>query len=182
MGVKAGMNLATQSIEGDFPPDPKPRMRFHFGIIAEWRFSKFSFQPEWHYSGHGYQYDGATHSNLKVTFDYINVPLFAKYRITKQFSILAGPQFGMLFNHEFQDDSNSVDVIKEDYSTLFSRFETSIGGGFEYEFYNRTGLYIRYIHGITEIDGRVPYLNPTVAPFLSPTKNRTFQMGISYRF
>jgi hypothetical protein len=100
--------------------------------------------------------------------------MMAKWYITENLSMLAGPQFGMLFDHEFQDDRNSLTFDRDDYSTIYSRFEISYGGGFEWQFPSKTSLYVRYIQGITKIDQGVNYL--------VSTQNHTFQFGGAFRF
>jgi len=173
MGVKSGINIATQEVKGPYPFSIQPIVRTHIGVITELKLNKIGFQGEFMYSGHGCQYSGILNQQLKSTFDYINVPLMFKWYITDNLSLVVGPQFGMIFDQEFQDDRTGV-VTSEDFSTLYSRFETSVGGGIEWEFYNRIGIYGRYIYGITEIDEGISYL-----PF---TKNKTLQFGLSYRF
>lgn len=173
MGVKAGINLANQDVKGSYPSTTQSITRVHFGIINELKYKTFGFQGEFLYSGHGCRYKGITRRELKSKFDYINVPLMLKWYITENLSMLAGPQFGMIFDQEFQDDRTGV-VRKDDFSTIYSRFETSVGGGLEWQFENRTGLYARYIHGITNIDRGISYL--------TFSRNKTFQFGFSYRF
>lgn len=173
MGVKLGVNLATQEVKGPYPALVGNITRVHFGIITEQKFGKLGFQAEAMYSGHGCSYDGIIRKNLKSRFDYINVPLFAKWYITDHISIVGGPQFGMIFDQEFQDDRTGV-VRREDFSTRYSRFETSVGGGLEFQLDNGLGCYGRYIYGITKIDEGLP--------FLTFSKNKTIQFGLSYRF
>ncbi len=174
MGVKLGTNVATQSVKGNYPLQPGYITRVHFGVLTELKYAKFGFQGEFLYSGHGMQYDGIQVRGLKNKLDYINVPMMAKWYVTKNLSVLAGPQFGMLFDHEFQDDRNSFNYRSDDYSTIYTRFEISYGGGLEWQFENRMSIYARYIEGVTKIDDGVSYL---VA-----TKNHTFQFGVAYRF
>lgn len=174
MGVKLGVNIATQSVKGNYPSDPDNIARVHFGIITELKYPKFGFQGEFLYSGHGMKYNGIQQTGLKSKFNYINIPMMAKWYVTKQLSVVAGPQLGMLFDQEFQDDRNSFSFSREDYSTIYTRFEISYGGGLEFQFPNRTSLYVRYIQGITKIDDGVSYL--------ISTQNHTFQFGGAYRF
>ena len=50
--------------------------------------NRFSFQPELLYSGQG----------SSVNLNYLNIPLMAKYNLTKEFSLEAGPQIGFLLS------------------------------------------------------------------------------------
>lgn len=173
MGVKLGVNVATQEVKGSYPAAVGSVTRVHVGIITEQKFGKLGFQAEAMYSGHGCSYNGIIRKNLKSRFDYINVPLFAKWYITDNIAVVGGPQFGMIFDQEFQDDRTGV-VRRDDFSTKYSRFETSVGGGLEFQLNNGIGCYGRYIYGITKIDEDLP--------FLTFTKNKTIQFGLSYRF
>lgn len=99
-GAKAGLNLAT--ITGDLE-DIKSRTSFHIGGVAEIEINEdFAVQPELLYSAQGAKYDGFT-----LALDYINLPIMAKYFVTEEFSLEAGPQFGFLLSAKLKEDSSS---------------------------------------------------------------------------
>lgn len=174
MGVKVGLNVATQDPIGNYPRETSSIVRPHFGVVTEsLLFKSLALQADFMYSGHGCKYIGITRKELRSKFDYINVPMFLKWNITDNFSILGGPQFGMIFDQEFQDDRSGV-VQKEDFSTRYSRFEVSVGGGLEWKFDNGIGFYARYVYGLTDIDEGLP--------FLTFNKNKTTQFGFTYWF
>lgn len=174
MGAKAGFNIATQEPIGSYPREASSIVRIHFGVVTETKlYQQFGLQAEFMYSGHGSKYTGITRVQLKSVFDYINVPMFLKWNVNDNFSIMAGPQFGMIFDQEFQDDRTGK-VRKEDFSTKYSRFEISAGGGLEWKSDSGVGFYSRYVYGITDIDEGLPFLNFT--------RNKTFQFGFVYWF
>lgn len=99
-GAKAGLNLAT--ITGDLE-DIKSRTSFHIGGMAEITISEeFAVQPELLYSAQGAKYDGFT-----LALDYLYVPIMAKYFVTEEFSLEAGPQFGYLLSAKLKEDSSN---------------------------------------------------------------------------
>jgi hypothetical protein len=99
-GAKAGLNLAT--ITGDLE-NIKSRTSFHIGGMAEIEISEdFAVQPELLYAAQGAKYDGFT-----LALDYLYVPIMAKYFVTEEFSLEAGPQFGYLLSAKLKEDSSN---------------------------------------------------------------------------
>src|SRR5690606_27624389 len=99
-GPKAGVNFATISnVE-----DSKMLTGFYVGGVAEIKFTdKFSIQPELMYSAQGvkqesnYTIAGITiNESLTAKYDYINIPIMAKYYVYDGLSVELGPQFGFL--------------------------------------------------------------------------------------
>ncbi|MEM5540005.1 porin family protein [Olleya sp. AS48] len=101
-GAKAGVNFAT--ITGDETDGIESQTGFHVGVVAEIMISeKFSFQPELLYSAQGASdtfEDEFDKEEYTIKYDYINLPLMAKYYVAEGFSIEAGPQIGFLINSE----------------------------------------------------------------------------------
>jgi len=99
-GAKVGLNLAT--ITGDLE-NIKSRTSFHLGGVAEIEINEdFAVQPELLYSA-----QGATYDNFTLAIDYINLPIMAKYFVTEEFSLEAGPQFGFLLSAKLKEDSSN---------------------------------------------------------------------------
>ena len=85
IGVKGGLNIS--NFMSDDIEDNAIRTSIHLGVATEFIISdKWSFQPELYYSGQGVsnQTPGA-YSREK--FNYINLPLIAKYYATKHLSV-----------------------------------------------------------------------------------------------
>ena len=99
-GAKAGLNLAT--LAGD-TEGAKSRTSFHFGAVAEIMIKEdLAIQPELLYSAQGAKLDDST-----LAFDYLNVPIMAKYFVKEEFTLEAGPQFGYLLSAKLKDDSSA---------------------------------------------------------------------------
>lgn len=109
-GVKAGLNYS--SIVGDLTDGIKFRFSGHAGIFLEVRFTdKFSFQPELLYSSQGFQFSsdlGAIENNgssieqndfrTNVQFNFITIPVLAKFALNDGLNVQFGPQVGFLLN------------------------------------------------------------------------------------
>lgn len=134
-GVKGGFNIAT--IGG--ANDANSLIGFQLGGFAEinvWK--KLYIQPELLFSAQGAKFDGYYgERDYTVNLNYINVPVLAKYYITKQFSVEAGPQLGLLVSSENIEDEKSVDV------------GFNLGAG--YNFTDNFSVGIRYTIGLTSI-------------------------------
>jgi hypothetical protein len=115
-GAKAGVNFA--SVGGDETGDLDGRTSFHIGGVAEIVISeKFSFQPELLYSAQGAKASGSEPGfgsfESEYKFDYLNIPLMAKFYVAEGFSLEAGPQIGFLLS------------AKDDWTETFDGFTDS---------------------------------------------------------
>jgi len=102
-GVKGGLNLSTLS--GD-SPNISGR-----GAVLEVKFNdKFALQPELLYSEQGASAENGQLVNIetKLRLNYINIPILAKYYLTKGLSVEAGPQLGILIDAGVQDTIDGV--------------------------------------------------------------------------
>jgi hypothetical protein len=107
-GVKGGLNIAT--IGG--ANDANALIGVQLGGFAEinvWK--KLYIQPELLFSTQGAKFDGYYgERDQTVNLNYINIPVVAKYYITKQFSVEAGPQLGFLVSSKNIENEKSVDL------------------------------------------------------------------------
>jgi hypothetical protein len=107
MGIKGGLNL--NQIEG-VSFNNGFNYGYHLGGFAEIDFSKkFGIQPEllWNQSNTQVSAEFATlyptltnpnTLNQEVVLNYLSIPLLLRYNLGGMFSIVAGPQFGLLMN------------------------------------------------------------------------------------
>ncbi len=138
LGAKAGINFT--SVTGDNTSDITSITEFQsFGLVAEIPFSeKLSFQPELMYSAQGFDLN----EDL-VSLKYLNVPLMAKYYITKRLNIEAGPQFGYLLSAKQED--NDVD-------DNFNNIDFGVNFGLGYKLENGLNFGARYNLGLSNIN------------------------------
>ena len=171
-GFRAGINSSTFKLV-DFPEgvSAKGKIELVSGLFANFPVtSKFSIQPELLYSVMGgdiIRPDSAiatTHQKLA----YMSVPLQAKFKVAKSFSILAGPQFDFLTAASTNKDEHSVtnkdEIVKSD---------IALTGGIEYAPLPKLLLSARYIHGLKNVP-----LDQVEGSYF----NRGFQFSIAVRF
>ena len=164
-GAKLGLNLATISGPSGYTTKPG----FNLGGFAEIKISEeFAVQPELLFSTQGAKFKDD--SSVSTNLNYINIPVMAKYFVTKEISLEAGPQVGFLLSANVKDSSNSLD-IKDQSSTV--DFGFGLGGG--YEITENISVGLRYVVGLSKIN-KESFTGSTDA------KNAVFQLGVAYKF
>jgi hypothetical protein len=170
-GVKAGLNLADQKFSSDgVTVESKLKPGLHAGLFLTVMINeKFAVQPEVLYSMQGSKlaFDAFDY-NYETSFNYLAVPILARYNITDRISVHAGPQFGFLMSADIQ--VINVDV-KDDYKTI----EISGATGGEINIVGGLGAGMRYVFGLSQIhEGGIDDNGKT--------KNSVFQIYLTYRF
>ncbi len=155
-GFKGGLNLANlnELKSGEVSADTDSRTGYHIGAVLQLSVAEtFAIQPELLYSAQGTD---------DIDVDYLNIPILAKLKFAKVFSIEAGPQFGFVVNDgvkdAFADFESNVEAESFDISG-------AVGAGVEIsKFFGQ----IRYNFGLTDvIDG-------------FDGKNTAFQISVGY--
>ncbi|WKW47138.1 porin family protein [Myroides sp. JBRI-B21084] len=191
-GPKAGVNFA--NLNGDVE-NTKMLIGFHIGGFAEIKFNdKFAIQPEILYSAQGSKTEysetmmGVTYSaEADAKLNYINVPIMAKYFITDNFAVEAGPYVGFLasanskgsvkaagmteeFDEDIKDELNSVD------------FGLGLGASFNME----SGFFVgaRYNLGLSTIekDYTENVGGNQITVEAADIKNGVIQVSVGYKF
>ena len=149
-GVKAG--YLSSNFTGDFDGGDA-RSSFYIGGLVDFAVSeKFHVQPELLYSMEG---NGEDEGNL----DFINIPIMAKYYVSKGFNLQAGPQIAFVAGGgAVKDFAKSTD------------FRLGFGAGYELD----GGLFFdaRYnlgLSNVSDVDG-------------TDAGTTSFQVGLGYRF
>lgn len=143
LGIKGGLNVS--NVAGDVKNN-EIRTSIHIGFLSEFIVSdKFSIQPELLYSGQGYIYSDE-YTTQKNKFNYINLPVLAKYYILNNVSVEAGPQVGALIYSRSKTNEGSSKI--EDQSIV--DFSLNVGLGYEL----KSGVFFqtRYNHGLTNMN------------------------------
>ncbi|WP_026727605.1 porin family protein [Flavobacterium denitrificans] len=161
IGVKAGVNFASQT--GDFPEsiDKEGITSYHAGLVAEVKLlEKFSIQPELLYSttGASYKFDDVS-EDIKNELGYISIPVMAKFYLNKTFSLEVGPQASFLVSQR-----NDFDI--EDAET----FEFGVNAGLGVKLTENIFLQGRYGLGLTEASKN------------ADIKNSVFQISAGFMF
>jgi len=158
-GAKAGVNFA--SLGGDIE-DQDGLTSFHVGVVAEIKFSEqFSFQPELLYSAQGSKeeysesFAGETVDfEEKLKLDYINIPLMAKYYVSENFAIEAGPQVGFLISANAESEgtyNGESESDDEDVKDFFKGIDFGLGAGVSYKLDGGLFFGARYNLGLANI-------------------------------
>lgn len=175
-GLKGGLNLSF--ITGDGTDNFDSKIAFHIGVVSEIPISdKFSFQPELLYSSQG---DKETSDGMEIKYklDYLNLPLMAKYYISKGFSLEAGPQIGFLLSAKAEGDGVSVDI-----KDITKGVEFALDLGLGYKFENGLNFSVRYNLGLSNIfDNEGSIQGFQFNSGNSKNHNEVFQLSVSYMF
>ena len=164
-GAKAGLNLA--SITGEDTGELDGRTSFHVGAVAEIAISDvFSVQPELLYSAQGAKYEDSYSEmgyseeiEATIKYDYITLPIIAKYYVAEGFSIEAGPQVGFLMTAEADYDAKvSYEGVSEsesgteDFKDDTSGIDFGLNFGFGYKMESGLNFAARYNVGLSNIN------------------------------
>ncbi|MGH1384785.1 porin family protein [Kordia sp.] len=154
-GFKGGLNLS--SIYGDNSDGTKMRAGVHLGVMSEFKLtSKFSIQPELLYSQQGVNQDVfftliqdaiAPEITLKSRYNYLNLPILAKYYASENFSLEFGPQVGFLVSAKQEGDGQELDV-KDGVKSI----DFGVSVGFGYKLSSGLNFSARYNAGLSNIN------------------------------
>lgn len=175
-GIKAGLNLADQkySLDGT-TVDTKMKSGLNAGVFFVASINdKFAIQPELLFSMEGCK---MTLPDLDydyvISFNYLSIPILARYNITDRISIHAGPQLAFLMSAN-SELSNGTQVMNVDIKEYYKTMELSGAIGGEIDIIAGLGAGARYVFGLTKIhkddidnDGKV--------------KNNVIQIYLKYR-
>lgn len=167
-GIKGGLNIT--SFAGGNYYDSKSLVGFQVGGFAEIKIiERLSIQPEVLYSTQGAKQEvGMTDFDSKL--NYINVPVLAKFYVTKQFTVEAGPQLGFLVSAK-----NNGNDAKD----AFKSVDTGFNFGAGYNFTDNVSVNLRYTVGLANIgDFEV---NNAQQYYDSP-KNSVLALTLGYKF
>jgi hypothetical protein len=194
-GAKAGLNLSTIEFKGD---DLKSKFAtgFHAGGFAEIGLNDwFAFQPEILFSMQGTKRDldsdiGGikTVSKFALTTNYVNIPLLAKYLVTEQLFIVAGPQLGFLLSATSKSESTTtigsivtkVDTPSQDFKDNLNSFNLGLGVGAGYFITDNIFAEARYNLGVSN-DAKKEKDAPSGSAD-PEAKSSSIQISLGYRF
>lgn len=168
-GVKGGLNVS--SYTGGNYYDAKSLIGFHVGGFAEIKvIERLAIQPELLFSTQGAKMEYPGESDYDSKLNYLNIPVLAKFFITKEFTVEAGPQIGFLLSAK--DDGEDA---KDFYKT--TDFGFNLGAG--YSFTDNLSVNLRYTVGLSNI---ADYETDNVEDFLDSPKNSNLALSLAYKF
>ena len=162
IGVKGGVNIATQSIP-EIDIDPDTITDFHVGGYVNLNFTKhIGITPEVLFTAHG-----SSIENTKINTDYIAIPIMLRVKPVSLISLEAGPQFSFLTNSDVEGFGDFMDYLKT------NDFGLAFGGGVHLPLGFQVGA--RYVLGFTNI-------MDVSFEGVDDIKNRTFQIYAGWTF
>jgi hypothetical protein len=169
-GLKANYNLAGVMQSGPEPENGlKSKSGFSGGALALIPISApFYLQPEIVYSGQGTDISD-NGFNASLNYNYLNIPVLAKYQSDMGLFGETGPQVGFLLSANAKGEGQTVDMKDQTQSVDFS---WAFGVGYKLHDMG-LGFDIRYNLGLTNTlkDGGG-----------ESVKNSVFQFGVFYLF
>lgn len=175
-GVKGGANLA--NLTGDYE-GASSMVGFHVGGFAEIKLSdKFAIQPELLYSAQGAKVKQTFFEETDkydVKLSYLNIPVLAKYYVTEEFSVEAGPQLGVLL---------SAKEGKEDAKDYYKSVDFGFNVGAGYNFTEDLSVGVRYTAGLSSV-AKTPEGDAEFEGFDVPSiaiRNSVLALSVGYKF
>ena len=181
LGFKAGANFSNVIKSGDSDFKSKFKPGFAAGIFLDIPIVEaFSFSPELVYSQKGYQTSGTVLSgdyDYRVTTNFIDVPLLAKFWLSEGLNLSVGPQVSFLLSttESFKSGSEEYrNTVTEQNKNLK---KSLFGGvvGFGYEVGKQVGITARYALDFQKN-------NEDGSSEIPPYKNQVIQVGLTYQF
>lgn len=168
VGIKAGANvnkLTGKSFNEQFT------YGYHVGAFAQIKLGKrLELQPEVVFNqvnidtssqfSQLYKINSSTISNIKL--NYLSIPLILNYKLSKGFSIQAGPQYGILLDQHKDLLQNGKSAFKDgDFSLL-------AGMQIKFASFRIYGRYVVGLNNINDIDNKDKW------------KNQSIQLGVGF--
>lgn len=155
-GFKAGYNSFIARASADGNSATANASGFYFGVFADIEVSeKFNIQPELQY---------VLVSEDGGSGDLLVVPILGKYKVSEEFSLLAGPQLDLILN----EDSEGI-----------KKFGIGLALGLAYDIDEHFFLDIRYSFGLSD---RLENAEEDFGTSDVNVKFNYFQAGVGYRF
>ena len=191
-GAKLGLNISNFS--GDVT-DSKSLIGAQIGGFAEITISdKFAIQPELVFSMQGAKteysesdIDYSYSEKSKTKLNYLNIPVSAKYNLSEKFSLLAGPQFGILMSaKEDFDVSETISGVNDTYSEsadvkdFYKSLVFSFNIGTAYSITENIYVDARYNLGLSRITKS--FTDEFGDSYSADIKNNVIQFSVGYKF
>jgi hypothetical protein len=171
LGAKGGLNLAKLNFEssggssaGDF------WARYHLGVFADFRFNKFSIQPEILYSRQGNKFSDPS-LETRVNLEYVSVPVLFKWYLSKGFNLQGGPQMSIMARGALEVQSNGS-TASVDLDDSYHKFDWAMCLGIGWEAPSGLVTNVRYnlpINNISKVDNVAIH-------------NQVIQLSVGYKF
>lgn len=177
-GPKAGVNLS--NLSGGDADNLDMKVGFHVGAFAEIFFTdKFALQPELLYSTQGAKGE-ISGGDFEAKYDYINIPIMAKYYVIDNLAVEAGPYVGFLMKAE-NELSGSTLSFSGDVKDEMKSVDFGLGFGASYSLDNGFFAGARYSLGLSKIGEKNDDVEVSMG-LGEDIKNSVIQISVGYKF
>ena len=167
---KVGVTLATISSD-----DSKFKFGMAAGIEGQYQLNNwFGLSAAVMYSQQGAK---AKNYDLKLNTEYINIPVMAKFYVTKGLSLNVGLQPGFMTKAKAKGDGRTIDV-----KSNCNKVDFSIPMSIAYEFENGLTFEARYTTGLTNVGKDVFDSTYSSWDKAYQNKNEVFMLTVGYKF
>ena len=167
---KVGVTLATISSD-----DSKFKFGMAAGIEGQYQLNNwFGLSAAVMYSQQGFK---AKDIDLKGNIEYINVPVMAKFYVTKGLSLNVGVQPGFMTKAKAKGEGRNIDV-----KSYCNKFDFSIPMSIAYEFENGLTFEARYTTGLTNVGKDAFDSSHSSWDKAYQNKNEVFMLTVGYKF
>ena len=169
IGLKGGVNLA--NLSGDFANDLDSKIAIHGGLYARFMLNdNFGIQPELLFSRQGAE-DSGNGFEFSLRYDYLSIPVMARFKMFGPLFFHAGPQFNFLTSAEAESTISGV-TSTQDLKDNTNGLDLSVALGLDVDLPIGLNAGVRYVYGLSNIDD---------SPSNEEVQNRIFQIYVVKR-
>ncbi len=151
------------------------RSGFHAGVLTLFDVTdKFGVRPGLIFSQQGADYSDE-YFRGSYNLNYLNFPVLAVYNLGSGFSLVGGPQLGLLLSANDEYTIKGGMTMEEDAKDDLKGIDIGLNAGVNYQFNNGLLLRATYNFGLTEI-------NDFEMPGNESWKNNVLQFSVGYTF
>ena len=167
---KVGVTLATISSD-----DSKFKFGMAAGIEGQYQLNNwFGLSAAVMYSQQGAK---AKNYDVKLNTEYINIPVMAKFYVTKGLSLNVGVQPGFMTKAKAKGEGRTIDV-----KSNCNKVDFSIPMSIAYEFENGLTFEARYTTGLTNVGKDAFDSSSSSWDKAYQNKNEVFMLTVGYKF
>lgn len=167
---KVGVTLATISAD-----DSKFKFGMAAGIEGQYQLNNwFGLSAAVMYSQQGAK---AKNYDVKLNTEYINIPIMAKFYVTKGLSLNVGMQPGFMTKAKGKGEGRNIDI-----KSYCNKFDFSIPMSIAYEFENGLTFEARYTTGLTNVGKDAFDSTSSSWDKVYQNKNEVFMLTVGYKF
>ena len=167
---KVGVTLATISSD-----DSKFKFGMAAGIEGQYQLNNwFGLSAAVMYSQQGAK---VKNTDVKLNLEYINIPIMAKFYVTKGLSLNVGMQPGFMTKAKIKAEGRNVDI-----KSNCNKFDFSIPMSIAYEFENGLTFEARYTTGLTNVGKDFFDSSSSSWDKAYQNKNEVLMLTVGYKF